>query len=144
MCWFDCLECLFSRGLNKTNETYPTFTISGVYTAKVVNVYDGDTVHAVMRFNGKFQKFSVRIYGIDTPERKVKMGTPDRDSLKAAAELARMEVVRLVLNKIVVLKCRGFDKYGRLLANIVTREGVDVSQHLLSRGMAVPYFGGKK
>lgn len=144
MCVFARLECLFKRALNKTNETCPAFTISGLYTAKIVNVYDGDTVHAVMRFNGKFQKFSVRIYGIDTPERKLKLGTPNRDSLKAAAELARMEVVQLVLNKLVVLKCRGFDKYGRLLANIVTREGVDVSQHLLAKGMAVPYFGGKK
>lgn len=47
----------------------PEFTLAGnAYYAKVQSIYDGDTLKAIIKFDGKFQKLDVRLNWIDTPE----------------------------------------------------------------------------
>ena len=49
----------------------PLFTFVGkTVTAKVVDLYDGDTVDAVLWVDQKMQRFKVRMYGYDAPESK--------------------------------------------------------------------------
>ena len=42
--------------------------------ARVVDIYDGDTCTIVMKFNNIYNKFTVRLNGIDTCEMKAKSG----------------------------------------------------------------------
>ena len=56
--------------------------------AKVVSVYDGDTVKCVFPSNGKMYKWNCRLTGVDTPELRTlckvekKFGYEVRDKLR--------------------------------------------------------------
>ena len=54
---------------SKVNEDIKSFSFKGdIKEAKVVDVYDGDTVKVVFAVQGKLFKFSCRIQHVDTPE----------------------------------------------------------------------------
>lgn len=116
--------------------------------AKVVSVYDGDTITVVAYFDGGFKRFNVRLYGIDCAEMR---GGTDETKKKAIA--AKQFVINRVLDRIVkieVLNNQKLDghvireKYGRLLARITTPDNQDLSDLLIQEGLANPYFGGTK
>lgn len=118
----------------------PVFSLTGhTCKAKVVYVYDGDTVHLVIEVFGKLYKWKCRIAHIDTPELRTKdahekqMGVDARDKLKT-----------LIENKIVDVHCFEFDKYGRLLVEIITEDGIKIHEWLLQNHLAQPYEGGTK
>jgi micrococcal nuclease len=122
----------------------PKFSLKG-YTvkAKIVKVYDGDTITAVfplpMYENSKDYKWSCRINGIDTPEMRSK-----NTELKKLAVQARDLVKSLILNKTVNLELDNFDKYGRVLCNAFDINGKSVAKTLIEEGLAKEYDGGKK
>ncbi len=97
-------------------------------TFKVVRVIDGDTF--VIEYDG--EPTSVRIHGIDAPER----GEPGADA--AAAVLRELVAGQTVLLEFPADSKR--DNFGRLLAR-VTVDGQDVGAALLERGVAEPYRG---
>jgi endonuclease YncB( thermonuclease family) len=116
--------------------------------AKVVKVYDGDSLTIAAYYDNGIKKFNVRIYGIDCDE--IKGGTPET---RENAIRAKKYVEKLVLNKIVkvtVLNNRVVDgkklreKYGRLLASIITPEGIDLADELHIMGLARRYYGESK
>lgn len=116
------------------------------YVAKCVKCYDGDTVHLIFRYpdndTGKLWKWRCRITGIDTPEIK-SLNVKEQDLAKSARDC----LTSLILDKNVMADTKGFDKYGRLLVDItVNFEGhtINVSQYLIEKGYAKPYFGGTK
>lgn len=128
-----------SSSLESATESVPFFTLKGhKCRAKVVHVYDGDTVHLVFEFLGNLYKWHTRIAHVDTPELKTKnleekkMGYETRDKL-----------IELIDGKVVDVLCLDFDKYGRVLAEI-THNGVRVDQWLIERGLAKPYEGKTK
>ena len=91
------------------------FTLNGmVFEAKIVDVHDGDTVKAVFKVFDTYYKWNCRIAHVDTPEIRT-----DDDDEKERAIFVRDKVRELILDKIVTLHCLTFDKYGRLLAEIV-------------------------
>ena len=106
--------------------------------AKVVSVYDGDTVKCVFPSNGKMYKWNCRLTGIDTPELRTlckvekKFGYEVRDYLREK-----------ILNKVVTLHCGDFDKYGRLLVTIQYDDCM-VNQWLIDNNYAFSYDGGTK
>lgn len=57
-----------SELLNIDLKSCKRFTIDLSTYARVVNIHDGDTITVVFKFAGAFQKFSVRLDGIDTAE----------------------------------------------------------------------------
>ena len=77
--------------------------------AKIISVYDGDTVKAIFPLNGVMYKWNCRLTGIDTPE----IRTSDRLQKKFGYEV-RDHLRTKILNKVVTLKCQDLDKYGRL------------------------------
>ncbi len=103
--------------------------------------YDGDTctftIHGVPDVFGK--KIGVRLAGIDTAEVRAEC-----DHEYALAIQAR-DLVRDMLGNAshITLRDVSRGKYFRLVAQIEA-DGVDVSQRLLERGLAVPYDGGTK
>jgi endonuclease YncB( thermonuclease family) len=135
------------KNCNKENTDF--FDLKGeVHLAKVVDCYDGDTVQCVFFHNGKFQKFRIRMFGYDTPEMRPSKKIPEniRNDIKNKALLAKQRLKELVLDKIVVIECLGFDKYGRLLANIKINEddSETVNKIMIQEGHGREYFGGSK
>jgi micrococcal nuclease len=117
----------------------PPFSLNGLMVpARIVSVYDGDTFHCIFEFNGKFYNWTCRLDGIDTPEMRSK-----NPKEKEHAILARDKLRELILGKVVTVKLGEFDKYGRVLANILLDE-VDISNELIRLGFGKPYDGGKK
>jgi endonuclease YncB( thermonuclease family) len=134
---------------------------------KVVKVYDGDTVTVATLIKGDphIYKFSVRLARIDAPELRTR-----NDVEKKAAIIVRDRLDEFIGGKMVCLENVGYDKYGRILAEVyllkvpsieVKRrsywskhtldmgdmaciEKINVSEWLLSEKLVVPYGGGTK
>lgn len=111
-----------------------------VYNATIENVVDGDTVDAVVDLGFTvFVKVRFRLFGLDTMEKN------DRDPVKREqARLATEFVKTKCLNTPVTLKSHKTDKYGRWLAEIFLPDGSTVNNQLITEGLAIPYFGGKR
>lgn len=116
-------------------EDTPWYNLDGVYDAKCLRVYDGDTAtFAFRRKPGEpIAKHRCRLAGIDAPEIR---GVADVEPGKAAARFLR----RRIEGKIVRLSVRGTEKYGRLLVG-VSVDGKDMAALLLSAGHAIQYDG---
>lgn len=115
--------------------------------AKVIKVYDGDTLTIAAWYDNTFQQFQVRIYGIDCDE--IRGGT---DETKHNAQLAKTFAENLLLNEIVDINVlnntilhgkKQTEKFGRLLAEICIN-GVSLATELLNVGLARKYTGGTK
>jgi|TARA_B110000305_G_C18950256_1_gene408014 micrococcal nuclease len=125
--------------------TYNTnkFSLNGYKTyAKCVHVYDGDTIHIVFKMpnSSECYKWVIRIIGIDTPEIRTKnlyekqLGFQARDFLR-----------ELILNKIIIVDCLDFDKYGRLLGDLyIEGNELSISKQMIEKGYAKLYDGGTK
>lgn len=108
---------------------------------RVVGVIDGDTLKAVIvGFPDPLRNVSIRVMGIDTPEKRSKC--PNE---KARANLAKTFVQeQLKVTQNVTLKNLTWDKYGgRILAEVFFDDR-DLSGMLLERHLAIPYHGEKK
>jgi micrococcal nuclease len=93
------------------------------YTAQVIAVLDGDTV-MVVRDN---RKITLRLAGIDAPEKQQAFGIASRDALAA-----------LVLRKPVRVTTKAVDDYGRVIA-LIDVGRLNVNEELLRRGLAWEY-----
>lgn len=125
--------------LQDQTEATPIFSLNNFKTdAKVVKVYDGDTIHVVFFYFDKFYKWTGRIAHVDTPE----LRTKNEEEKKKGYEV-RDKLRELILGKIVRLHCHDFDKYGRLLMDVEI-EGVKVDEWLITNGHAKKYEGGTK
>ena len=104
------------------------------YKAHIKDVYDGDTVTAVVDLGFlHYQEMKLRLYGIDTPELR---GAEREEGLKV-----RDLVREMILDKEVEIHSykdkQG--KYGRYLATIIV-DGINVNQWLVDNGHAQPYL----
>ena len=116
--------------------------IPQIYKARVVKVYDGDTITIVgfpENTDKKLYKFSVRISGIDCPEMRTSSEEEKEFAIKARDTLSS-----LILNNIVRLENISTDKYGRLLADVWYGEDINISEWLIEKRLAVSYDGGTK
>lgn len=115
--------------------------------ARVVSVYDGDTVTVVLDIYGRYHKYKVRLAGIDTPELKPPKNMKNREKEIEKAIKAKKYLEGLILGKVVTLVCGKFEKYGRILAHIYFKvNGIKMcaNKMLLDEGYAVEYYGGTK
>ena len=126
------------RNYNKLTKFYTLNKIN--VWAKIVHVYDGDTVHAVFSLpnSSTIYKYKLRLAHIDTPELRSK----NIKEIKKANE-AKKVVENMILNKIVYLELEGEDKYGRILANIYINN-INLNQYLLDNKYAYRYEGRTK
>ena len=128
-----------SMDWDSVNNDVPMFGFEGeTHEGKVVNVYDGDTVKIVMKMFGKFYRFNCRIEGVDTPELRTR-----NKKEKAMGIKVRDELRKKILDKMVQVKCGEFDKYGRLLVDILI-DNTSVTKWLIENKFAFSYDGGKK
>ena len=109
--------------------------------AKVVSVYDGDTVKIVFMISKRVpMKLSLRLLGLDAPEMNSK-NSLEHD----AAMIVKNIVSDLVLNQIVSVRFQQWDKYGgRILGTLFLKSGESVNNYLLNQDLAHYYDGKKK
>lgn len=112
-----------------------------VYFAKVISVYDGDTLNLSIDLGmGISYNAKCRLEGLDTPELRSKDA-----SERQAAATSKDSLLKLVEGKNLLVKSMTKpDKYGRLLVRIWTEDGNCVNETMISGGGALPYDGGKK
>ena len=115
------------------------FTLEGEsHVAKVVSVYDGDTIKVVFPIFKKNFKWNCRVAGLDTPELRTK-----DEGEKKNGYYVRDRLREKILDRLVIVKCGEFDKYGRLLVDIYLDE-LHVNQCLIDKKYALIYDGGTK
>jgi micrococcal nuclease len=114
-----------------------------IYSAQVTKVIDGDTIEIDLDlgFGVWYRNQRVRLNGIDTPESRTK----DKDE-KTRGELSKNKLKELIENKIVKITTTidPDDKFGRILAIIETKEGINVNEWLVTNNYAVAYKGQNK
>ena len=133
--------------LDEYDKKTPKFSLKNTCKiCKIVDVYDGDTMRGVFEHNGQYNKWTIRMYGYDSPEMKPSRKLENRDEIKAKAKISRDYLKSKILDKAVFLHCLDFDKYGRVLGNIYIDElgDVSVNNHMVSEGYGYAYFGGTK
>ena len=109
--------------------------------AKVIDVYDGDTIKVIFLIDTIPIKISLRLNGIDTPEIKKYKGKLEEE--KPAGIICRDRLKELIENKIVTIVIRRWDKYARLVADVYWNN-LNVNQYMIRHGLAKPYFGSTK
>lgn len=138
-----------ARYRQSTDANTPYFSYQNIRrVVKVLRVVDGDTVDIAMGSyeNHKVFKYRVRLYGIDTPEKKPLKTNPNRErEIEAATRASQAMMTKLAENNniVTILFCKN-DKYGRLMGTLYDRNGEDINQWMVKQGHAIPYFGKTK
>ena len=154
-------EIDFSKhGLNT-----PYLSLNGITTkARVVSVYDGDTLTLVVPFKDDFYKVNCRMLGIDTCEIKSKIQQNKNTAVRARNRVLQMlgvpisdldivlpkQKLQLILSEKVYtcwVRCYETEKFGRTLVDVWA--GADMSmptiaQILLNEKLAYEYKGDTK
>lgn len=114
------------------------------YDVEVLRVIDGDTI----AFKADFlpaplkKELSIRVYGVDTPEKGFRAKCPSEDQRGQAATAFTKELINVAKKRQIVLY--DWDKYGgRVLGDIVL-DGYSLRALLISKGFAREYYGEAK
>jgi micrococcal nuclease len=110
---------------------------------KILKVIDADTILVSAPFMPPPLKkqMPMRLSNVDTPNVK-RWANCGKEAL--LGDQAKQYVESLVKNsKIQEIKIIGYDKYGRWLGQIFL-DGKSISDSLLEKQFAKPYYGGKK
>ena len=163
--------CLLARSSpsslqRATFDSTPTFQPpSGI--CKVLDAYDADTCRVALCMpDNTLAKFTVRLHGIDAPERKPSKQSEHRDLEKKAAMRARARLLMLVTNcasvdlafdratakeecgkstQLVRLSGTTFDKYGRILGTLhEIGDSTSINDRLVQEGWVRAYDGGTR
>lgn len=125
--------------LNRYDNNTPFFSLENeLHLAKVVDVYDGDTVYVVFKYGGSYHKFKVRMLGYNAPEMKPGRDVKGREEIVKKAVVAKNRLIELILNKTVYLICEKFDDFGRILGTI-NLDDVCINDLMLAEGHGTPY-----
>ena len=94
--------------------------VSEEYTVKYIS--DGDTITVTNNKTNK--KVKVRLFGIDAPEKTQEYGLESKEYLMS-----------LIKDKVIIVKGKTYDKYGRLLGTIYIG-GMNVNEMMVQTGNA--------
>lgn len=117
---------------------------SKLYDWKVEKVLDGDTVKFQVGFLPSELKpfLSVRINGVDTPEKKPRNKCDKEDELAQKASKFTKDAVAAA--KSIKVSIHGWDKYGGRILGDVYLDGKSLSTMLIQSGNAREYHGEAK
>ncbi len=123
---------------------FPIVALAQTYMLlPIISVYDGDTIKTSFgnRLPSPLNKVSVRIRGIDTPERGWRAKCEKEANLAEQAKQYLTDLIKTTNATKIKVENFKWDKYGsRILADVKIR-GIDVASYLMSKGVAVPYSG---
>jgi endonuclease YncB( thermonuclease family) len=103
----------------------PQALLASVIHGRVVGISDGDTIKVL---DVAKQLHTVRLMGIDAPEKAQPFGQRSKQSLS-----------ELIFQKKVTVTWEKKDKYGRTVGKILTEAGDDICLEQINRGMAWHY-----
>ena len=145
-----------SVGLNNTMKNFiivlfiffllllPTVIFANPYEWPILRVIDGDTVV----FKADFlpldfkQELSLRIWGIDTPEKGFRAQCDQESAMSDAATQFTIDSINSAKKREIYIK--EWDKYGgRVLGDLIL-DGKNLRLMLLENGYAREYYGDKK
>jgi endonuclease YncB( thermonuclease family) len=115
-----------------------------VYDAVFTRVIDGDTVafQTLWLPDPLKKELSVRVYGVDTPEKGFRAKCPSEDQRGQAATAFTKSVMNGATTRQVLLM--DWDKYGgRVLGDIIL-DGKSLRTMLIQSGYAREYYGEAK
>jgi endonuclease YncB( thermonuclease family) len=155
---------------SKYDEKTPEFSLKGLATyARLVGIYDGDSVNLILPVGDRYCKFAARLVGIDTCEMK-----NNNKEAQAIARQARDRLVELCIGQkpvstshdpelaekekktwikkqlhdnvcLVYVKAGDLDKYARVLCELSKDESSESFSDILLRDkLAYPYMGQTK
>lgn len=120
-------------------------TPNGVtYDVEILRVIDGDTV----AFKASFlpaplkPELSIRIYGVDTPEKGARAKCVSEDQRGKAASAFTKSIVTQATKRQIVLY--SWDKYGGRVLGDILLDGYSLRSLLIQKGYAREYYGDAK
>jgi endonuclease YncB( thermonuclease family) len=120
----------------------PYFSLAGKSMwAKVVSIYDADTLTLIFLMNHEPVKFRCRLADIDAPEKR------SADPIERACSDKAIQRLKELIgqSQMVYIKCGAFDKYGRLLVELYNAtDSASINQILIDEKLAYRYDGGTK
>ena len=134
---------------NCTYENTPNYSYENLHKlVKVLRVVDGDTVDIALYYEetGKIFQHRVRLYGIDTPEKRPSLSNENRDKEIAASKRSMEALIQKLKenNNLVIAHFYKPDKYGRLLCTFYDKQGYDINKWMIQSGFAYEYLGKTK
>lgn len=96
-------------------------TVQGEFSGKVVSIKDGDTIEVMN--GGRAER--IRLAEIDCPE-----------SSQAFGDRAKQFTGDIVFGKVVTVKVRDIDRYGRTVGEVILPDGKSLNRELVSAGLA--------
>jgi endonuclease YncB( thermonuclease family) len=117
---------------------------SAVYDFPITRVIDGDTV----AFQAPFlppplkQELSIRVFGVDTPEKGHRAKCPQEAQRgEMASAFTKQQIASAQRRQIVLMD---WDKYGGRVLGDVILDGRSLRQMLIQNGFAREYYGEAK
>jgi endonuclease YncB( thermonuclease family) len=115
-----------------------------LYDANITRVIDGDTVaiEAPWLPDPLKKELSIRVFGVDTPEKGHRAQCPKEDVMgQKASEFTKQAVTSAKKRQVIVMD---WDKYGGRLLGDVMLDGKSLRQALIANGHAREYYGEAK
>lgn len=111
------------------------------YDFTIKEVYDGDTIKIKEMYLNALP-LSVRIRGIDTPEKSFRAKCTKEKKLASKATKKLKRIIKD--SSVIYYKNVSWDKYGgRILADMYNENG-SIANQMIDAGLAYKYDGGKK
>jgi endonuclease YncB( thermonuclease family) len=117
---------------------------SAVYDFPITRVLDGDTV----AFRAPFlpaplkQELSIRVYGVDTPEKGHRAKCPQEAQRgEMATAFTKQQVAQAKKRQIILMS---WDKYGGRVLGDILLDGKSLRAMLIKNGFAREYYGEAK
>ena len=125
----------FAQGKQKTGVTYD---------AVLTRVVDGDTVAFQANWlpDPLKKELSIRVFGVDTPEKGFRAVCPEEDARGQAASAFTKAQINAAQKRQIVLM--DWDKYGGRVLGDVLLDGKSLRMMLINNGFAREYYGEAK
>lgn len=114
------------------------------YDVLLTRVIDGDTVAFQANWlpDPLKKELSIRVYGVDTPEKSFRAKCPSEAQRGEAATAFTKDLINKSAKRQIILM--DWDKYGGRVLGDVVLDGKSLRQQLIANGYAREYFGEAK
>ena len=115
-----------------------------IYDVVLTRVIDGDTVAFQANWLPEPLKkeLSIRVFGVDTPEKSFRAKCPSEAARGEAATAFTKQTINASTKRQIVMM--DWDKYGGRVLGDVLLDGKSLRQQLIAQGFAREYYGEAK
>ena len=114
------------------------------YDVVLTRVIDGDTVAFQANWlpDPLKKELSIRVFGVDTPEKSFRAKCPSEAARGEAASAFTKQMINAATKRQIVMM--DWDKYGGRVLGDVLLDGKSLRQQLIANGFAREYYGEAK